>query len=104
MAIGYAKDVRPQFRQIDIDHMKFFCDLSSYDDVKTNAQEILGRLKATDDMVMPPENSAGPWPAVSISTFEDWIVGGCQPQSSSRLRTGKSSWYGENSAPGTPDR
>jgi hypothetical protein len=38
--VSFANDIRPLFTQIDINHMAFFCDLSSYDDVKTNAQEI----------------------------------------------------------------
>lgn len=79
MLVGYATDIRPLFTQTDIDHMAFFCDLSSYDDVKTNAQEILGRLKATDDTVMPPETSGGPWSAANVAKFEKWIADGCQP-------------------------
>ena len=47
MSISYTNDIRPLFTQIDIDHMSFLCDLSNYDDVKTSAQEILSRLKAT---------------------------------------------------------
>jgi hypothetical protein len=79
MATTFANDIRPLFTQTDIDHMAFFCDLSSYDDVKTNAQEILGRLKATGGALMPPKDSGGPWSPANIAKFENWIAGGCQP-------------------------
>ena len=79
MPVSYANDVRPLFRQIDIEHMAFFCDLANYDDVKTNANDILGRLKATDETVMPPKTSGGPWPAENIKLFENWIAQGCLP-------------------------
>jgi hypothetical protein len=79
MSISYTNDIRPQFTQIDIDHMSFFCDLSNYDDVKTSAQEILSRLKATDETMMPPVNIGGPWSAANIDKFEAWVAGGCQP-------------------------
>jgi len=76
MAIGFASDIRPLFRDVDIGHMTFFCDLSRYDDVKANAQEILDRLKATNNSVMPPKNSGGPWSVDNLATFESWIAGG----------------------------
>jgi hypothetical protein len=49
MAVSFASQIRPLFTQTDIDHMSFFCDLSSYDDVKTNAQDIANRLQASAD-------------------------------------------------------
>ena len=45
MSIRYTDDTRPLFTQIAIDHMLFL--LLNYDDVKTSAQKILSRLKAT---------------------------------------------------------
>ena len=80
--VGFASDIRPLFTQIDIDHMTWFCDLSNYDDVKTNAQQILGRLKAQGGPVMPPppnKGGDGPWSADKIALFESWINDGYQP-------------------------
>jgi hypothetical protein len=70
------------FTKLDIDHMTFFCDLSDYGDVKTNADRILQRLKGVGGAVMPPPQAKGgdgPWPANRIALFERWIAEGCQP-------------------------
>jgi hypothetical protein len=74
--VSFADDIRPLFTQIDIDHMSFFCDLSSYDDVKANAQEILARLRGQGGRVMPPP-PRGPWATDKIALFQAWIDGGC---------------------------
>jgi hypothetical protein len=79
MAVSFAKDIRPLFTDTDIDHMSFFCDLSSYDDVKANAADILGRLKGTGGNQMPPAASGGPWSAAQISLFQTWINDGLLP-------------------------
>lgn len=79
---GFAKDIRPLFQQIDIDHMQWFCDLTSYDDVKSHASEIVNRLQGIGGPVMPPppaKGGAGPWSAANISLFQSWIDGGYQP-------------------------
>jgi len=78
MTVSYATNIRPLFTQTDIDHMAFFCDLASYADVKTNAQEILGRLNGIGGRVMPPP-PAQPWSADCIALFNKWIDDGCQP-------------------------
>ena len=54
MTVSYATNIRPLFTQTDIDHMAFFCDLAAYADVKTNAHDILGRLKGIGGRRMPP--------------------------------------------------
>jgi hypothetical protein len=79
MAVSFATDIRPLFTQIDIDHMQFFCDLSSYSDVSTNAKDILGRLQGKNGDVMPPPSDGGPWPAAQIALFQSWIDDGLQP-------------------------
>jgi hypothetical protein len=80
--VGFAADIRPLFTEIDIDHMSFFCDLSNYDDVQANADEISHRLKGQGGSVMPPspiEGGDGPWSAERIALFDAWIADGCQP-------------------------
>jgi len=47
MAVSYATDIRPLFRPIDISRMAFFCDLASYDDVKTNAPHTASEHRRT---------------------------------------------------------
>jgi len=67
--------------------MSFFCDLSNYDDVKTSAQELLSRVKASDETMMPPTNNGGLWPAANIDKFETWVAGGCQPSGVNNIPT-----------------
>ena len=79
MAVSYANNIRPLFTDTDIAHMSFFCDLSNYDDVKTNASDILDRLKGIGGNVMPPPKDGGPWRQKNINLFATWISDGCQP-------------------------
>ncbi len=79
MAISYAKQIRPLFTDIDIQHMSFFCDLASYTDAKANAPAILGRLRGVTGEVMPPESAGGPWDSTKIDVFQQWMKDGCQP-------------------------
>jgi hypothetical protein len=79
MAVSFAADIRPLFTETDIDHMGFFCDLSSYDDVKNNSAAILGRLNGTSGPQMPPVSTGGPWPPAHITLFQTWITDGSLP-------------------------
>ncbi len=81
MAVSFAKNIRPLFTETDIDHMSFFCNLASYDDVKANAPDILSRLNGTGGTQMPPPppQGDGPWPYTNIALFQQWITDGCQP-------------------------
>ena len=56
---SFANDILPLFTPLDIKSMAWFCDLTSYDDVKTNAPEILNRLNGIGGAVMPPPPSKG---------------------------------------------
>jgi hypothetical protein len=66
-APGFARDIRPLFRESDRDAMMFAFDLWDYNDVCTNAQDILERLA---DGSMP---SDGEWPDQQITQFRRWI-------------------------------
>jgi hypothetical protein len=70
---SFANDIRPLFRQKDIEEMGFALDLSQYDDVKANGKEIYGRLA---DGSMPCD---GAWPADRVALFRQWIDEGCAP-------------------------
>jgi uncharacterized protein YukE len=67
---SFATDVQPLFRERDRESMKFAFDLSSYDDVRQNAEGILARLQ---DGSMPCD---GAWPSESIEVFRRWVEGG----------------------------
>lgn len=81
-SVGFAKDIRPLFTQVDVDHMSAYFDLSNYDDVKDNAQDILQRLRGQHGPVMPPpptKGGDGPWPPERIALFQSWVDGGFEP-------------------------
>ena len=75
MALSFAKDIRPLFRDdLDVEAMKSFgLDLSSYDEVKAQAAAILERL---DDGSMPCD---GAWPKEQITRFKQWMDDGMAP-------------------------
>ena len=75
MPLSFAKDIRPLFRdEPDVEAMKGFgLDLSSYDDVKAQAEAIYSRLA---DGSMPCDN---PWPKDQIALFKRWMEEGKAP-------------------------
>ena len=75
MALSFAKDIRPLFRDTpDVDSMKEFgLDLSSYAEVKGHAEKIYGRLL---DQSMPCDQ---PWPEDRLALFRRWIDEGMAP-------------------------
>ena len=68
--ISYEQDIRPLFRDRDINSMSFAFDLSSYEDVRANAEAIYGRLAAGS---MPCD---GRWPVEDVERFRSWIDSG----------------------------
>jgi hypothetical protein len=70
---SFAKDIRPLFRAKDINSMKKAFDLSSYDDVRSNADAILGKVSGGS---MPCD---GPWPQDQVDLFRRWIEEGLKP-------------------------
>lgn len=77
--VSFAADIRGLFNDVDVQHMSWFCDLSKYEDVRDNADDILDRLTRTGHGMMPPSSSGGPWPPEQIELFRQWKDGGCAP-------------------------
>jgi hypothetical protein len=75
MAVSFAADIRPLFRDSpDVESMKAYgLDLSSYEDVKARAAEIYASLK---DESMPCD---GAWPEERIALFKRWMDEGMRP-------------------------
>lgn len=75
MALSFGKDIRPLFRdELDVETMKpFGLDLSSYDDVRSQADNILARI---EDGSMPCD---GEWPKEQIDRFKQWMNEGMAP-------------------------
>ena len=68
MAPTFAADIRPLFRDFDIESMKGFgLDLSSYDEVKDQADAIYARLV---DGSMPCDE---PWSKEQLAKFKQWM-------------------------------
>jgi hypothetical protein len=68
--LSYAKDIKPLFREQDQQAMSSRFDLWSYDDVNTNADAIVGKLRAG---TMPCD---GAWAADRVDLFQRWIDAG----------------------------
>jgi hypothetical protein len=75
MALSFAKDIRPLFRdEPDVEAMKpFGMDLSAYNDVKTHADAIYATL---EDGSMPCD---GEWPKEQVAKFKQWMDDGMLP-------------------------
>jgi len=75
MALSFAKDIRPLFRDDpDVTTMKEVgLDLSSYADVKAKAESIHATLVSGS---MPCD---GAWPEDRISLFKKWMDEGMAP-------------------------
>jgi hypothetical protein len=70
-AVGFARDIRPLFREKDVGSMQGSFDLSSYDDVRANADGILARVS---DGSMPCD---GAWPQEQVDLFRQWVDADC---------------------------
>ena len=68
MAVSFSNDIRPLFRDTDVETMKRFgLDLASYDQVKEKAPEIYATLA---DGSMPCDE---PWPNDEVAVFKRWM-------------------------------
>ena len=70
---SFAQDIRPLFRDKDVQEMQYAFDLSNYDNVKTHAQAIYDRLM---DGSMPCD---GAWAEDRIALFLQWMQDGYVP-------------------------
>jgi hypothetical protein len=64
---SFAQDIRPLFRDKDVQAMKFRFDLSSYQDVKDNVD---GILDTVTEGSMPCDE---PWSEEQVATLNAWI-------------------------------
>jgi hypothetical protein len=69
MALSFATDIRPLFRDIpDVDTMRGYgLDLSSYEEVRARAAEIYETL---ENGSMPCDE---PWPKDRLALFKRWM-------------------------------
>jgi hypothetical protein len=69
-ALSFERDIRPLFRDEDVESMSGHFDLSSYEEVRDHAEAIHARLAAGS---MPCD---GPWPAENVEQFGQWMDAG----------------------------
>ena len=68
MALSFTNDIRPLFRDTDVETMKRFgLDLSSFEQVKAKAREI---YVAVEDGSMPCDEE---WPKDRVALFKRWM-------------------------------
>lgn len=79
-AVSYAQDIRPLFRQVDIDHMSamgVLLDDYAFMSQRDNAQNVRDFLTGKNQPQMPP---GGPyWSGEQIDLLSRWIDDGCPP-------------------------
>jgi hypothetical protein len=66
----FAANIRPLFRDSDIEEMSWSFDLASYDEVRDNAEAIYEQLSEGS---MPCDE---PWPDERVATFRAWMDAG----------------------------
>jgi len=66
----FESNIRPLFRESDRDAMDAAFDLWSFDDVKANADAILGAVRSGS---MPCDTQ---WPEEQVELLQRWIDGG----------------------------
>ena len=67
---SFETDIKPLFRESDRRSMLSYFDLWSYDDVKANADPILGQVSAGS---MPCDAR---WPSERVDLLRRWVDGG----------------------------
>jgi hypothetical protein len=74
MALSFATDIRPLFRDGDVECMESMgvaLNDAAWMCVPANAQSVYG---AVSGGTMPPDE---PWPADRVSLFKEWMDAGC---------------------------
>jgi hypothetical protein len=74
MALSFATDIRPYFREGDVKCMKpagVKLDDAAWMCVPANAQSVYEQVSAGH---MPPD---APWPPDRVSLFKQWMDAGC---------------------------
>jgi hypothetical protein len=72
-APSFAQDIRPLFRDSDVETMSFAFNLASYEAVREHAQDIYERVAEGS---MPCD---APWPPDDVERFKAWIDSGSPP-------------------------
>ena len=80
MAVSFARDIRPLFTAMDVEHMRemgVLLDDYGYLSDPGHAQDILDQVSSGS--MPPPDSGEPPWPPERVQLFRNWIDGGFQP-------------------------
>ena len=69
-AVSFESDIRPLFRDTDVESMSGHFDLSSYEEVRDHAEAIHAQLASGS---MPCDE---PWPREDVERFAQWMQAG----------------------------
>jgi hypothetical protein len=81
MPVSFSKDVKPMFREIDINHMKvynvYLDDFRYMSDPANNYANAQAVRDSLAGQTMPP---GGPfWTVAQLALFDKWRIDGYQP-------------------------
>jgi hypothetical protein len=69
--ISFGRDIRPLFRDDDVEAMRFALDLDRLDSVRDHVDAIVSIVTNGD---MPCD---GPWPEEQVALLRRWRAAGC---------------------------
>jgi hypothetical protein len=76
MAVSFANDIAPMFKPFNV-NMAWRFGLTTYDDVKANAELIYSRMTNIGSPMPPPPYP--PFTAEQIALFNQWMLDGYAP-------------------------
>ena len=81
MPVSFSKDVKPMFREVDIDHMKVHgVNLDDYQYMSDPTNSYANAEAVYDTLVGQTLPPGGPfWTKEQLSLFENWKTDGYQP-------------------------
>jgi hypothetical protein len=74
---SFQRDIRPLFRQVDVEHMRpMGVLLDDYDFMsqRDNAEKVRDQITGKRQPQMPPD---GTWPQEQIDLLSRWVADGC---------------------------
>jgi hypothetical protein len=76
--LSFARDIRPMFTDLDVEHMQGFgMDLSDRDDVEAHADAIYREVSG--GTMPPPGAGESTWSGEMCERFKAWQSQGCPP-------------------------
>jgi len=75
--LSFARDIRPMFSDMDVDHMRKAMDLSDRESVLQHADAIYASVSS--GKMPPPSSGEAAWTAEMCAKFKAWVDQGGNP-------------------------